>query len=1726
MKHLLLRNAFTLKALLLVGLLVSAVSGAWAEMKTETITFSDFKYDNGTQHLVNTKNDVTVTFAGGSNDGKYYNTGTGMRIYGNGSATFTAQNGDTEYDITSVVLVFSETNYAPESGKQNDVWSQSGKTQCSTKDYNNVYWEGSSKSVSITRPSGSGHWRLQRVTVTYEVPSSDKSDAGLSFGETTNYNAVFGESFTAPTLSNPNGLTITYESGNEDVARVDEETGEVTIVGAGEATITASSEETEQYNAGRASYTLTVTDNRIATSISCDPIELDINDVGTLTMLRPVVLDAEGNVVEYTNSPDAEGLPEVYFETVSDDNGILGSFDSHGNIVLNSVEGTATIKAVYNHFQLNENYQPSECTFTITITAPFTGGDVTFTSASFNSDTETSLTKKVVTITGSKLTASYYQAYKNSNFTVATSAGKITKIVFTCTSSNPASGFAPIDGFTTDGDNGTWIGRAESVTFTASNLQVRATEIVVTVDMRADAGLAYDESANVNAVLGEAFTAPALINPNKLSVVYASDNEDVATVDPATGAVTLVGAGDATITATFEGDDTYSEGSASYTIKVTAANQVATPVIAFGAETFFESTTATITCATEGATILYSTDNGENWQTYSEAITLTETTTIIAKATKEGATDSQICEAATATKNSVEADLATLAAKEAGTYYVNLNNVVVTYVNGNNAYLQDASGAILLYKNGHGFTAGQVINGVASVTLQIRSNNPQLTTLTGAEGYSVVDGTAPEPTTVAVDEWDTPINTVLGQYLKVTGATITSESSKYYVQLGEEKVQLYGQGDARTISVEDLEATYTIVGFPTVYNTTPELQIFVQPEKEEAVDERAVVILSFEKESYEATVGQEFEEPTLSVKDESGAPIEGLTITYTYHSEVTPPAMINESGEVTIIEPGEIVFTAVFEGNDTYQPATASYTLIVKSQPKTNPELAFSENNCTVTIGADDNIFPTLNNPYDVEVKYTSSNTAVATVGGSTGDITLVGAGETTITASFEGSDEYEAGKTEYVLTVNEVLPEGLVVDALEYGLIPVTGTSYVDWSGVEGISGAVYAGNSAAGNNAVQLRTKNKNEGIVTTASSGMVNRLVVEWNSNTTAGRKLNIYGSNTAYTSAADLYDSEKQGTLIGTTEYDAAVATIYVRGNYQYIGIRSDDGALYLNKVSVGWLVKPIPSITLEQYEYNVNADGGDTELTLTCDNMPEDPQLAVLFVAADGVTATTYDWISAEINEKGNIAGHMNANTGEARTAYFIVTGVDGDGQDVKSPLVTIHQAAPAVPSITVEKGSIDFAAGGESDRKLSFGYESLGSNPTFEICFFDREGNVATYEWVTTATIEDNKVNLSVAANDGEARAAYFKVHAEGTEVYSNLVTINQAAAPLPAVTYSLATTITSGKHYLIVGENKGAYQAMGMQNSNNRAAVNVTLDGDKISITDEAVKEVVICGPDVNGFYTIYESGYLYAASSSKNYLRSDETKADANGLWQIDINAATGEASVIAAGSSNNNVMQYNTSGLFSCYASASQKPVYFYELDDEETPVASYTREKLTAGNWGTICLPNVATVMGAQLYSIAGKDKEENPSVLYLTEVKATAAAGTPYIFKAMSNTITAYYTGDAKTEAGADKGLIGSFTGTSVDPGMYLLSGGNIVLCGEGCSIAENRAYIDMSKVNPLSDGEVTGSEVKLNIGGGEDGISSLNAAAEGAVIYDLTGRRVSKTAKGLYIVNGKKVSVK
>ena len=86
-------------------------------------------------------------------------------------------------------------------------------------------------------------------------------------------------------------------------------------------------------------------------------------------------------------------------------------------------------------------------------------------------------------------------------------------------------------------------------------------------------------------------------------------------------------------------------------------------------------------------------------------------------------------------------------------------------------------------------------------------------------------------------------------------------------------------------------------------------------------------------------------------------------------------------------------------------------------ESKKAPGLSWGTASREVTIGSEDNVFPTLSNENQLAVTYSSDNTEVATIDAD-GVITLVAAGTANITAEFAGNDKFEAGSVSYKLTV------------------------------------------------------------------------------------------------------------------------------------------------------------------------------------------------------------------------------------------------------------------------------------------------------------------------------------------------------------------------------------------------------------------------------------------------------------------------------------------------------------------------------------------------------------------------------------------------------------------------------------------------------------------------------------------------------------------------------------
>lgn len=72
----------------------------------------------------------------------------------------------------------------------------------------------------------------------------------------------------------------------------------------------------------------------------------------------------------------------------------------------------------------------------------------------------------------------------------------------------------------------------------------------------------------------------------------------------------------------------------------------------------------------------------------------------------------------------------------------------------------------------------------------------------------------------------------------------------------------------------------------------------------------------------------------------------------------------------------------------------------------------------------------------------------------------------------------------------------------------------------------------------------------------------------------------------------------------------------------------------------------------------------------------------------------------------------------------------------------------------------------------------------------------------------------------------------------------------------------------------------------------------------------------------------------------------------------------------------------------------------------------------------------------------------------------------------------------------------------------------------GTNVKGGKAYLH------VVDGEAAPMGLVFDFGGETTGVESIEVNADNQVIYDLSGRRVAKAGKGLYIINGKKVLVK
>ena len=203
-------------------------------------------------------------------------------------------------------------------------------------------------------------------------------------------------------------------------------------------------------------------------------------------------------------------------------------------------------------------------------------------------------------------------------------------------------------------------------------------------------------------------------------------------------------------------------------------------------------------------------------------------------------------------------------------------------------------------------------------------------------------------------------------------------------------------------------------------------------------------------------------------------------------------------------------------------------------------------------------------------------------------------------------------------------------------------------------------------------------------------------------------------------------------------------------------------------------------------------------------------------------------------------------------------------------------------------------------------------------------------DWLTEVQYADGTVTYNVAANTEDERNATVTLSYEGATSVEVVITQAADAAPSSDV-WALVTdasTLAVGDQIVIVASDYD-FALSTEQKTNNRGQAAVVKSNSEVTFGADVQILTLRAGIKTNTWALDAGTGYLYAASSSDNNMKTQK-KLNDNGSWVITI-TADGVAELQAQGTNTINIMRYNeVSGLFSCYASG-QKDISIYKLQN---------------------------------------------------------------------------------------------------------------------------------------------------------------------------------------------------
>lgn len=179
--------------------------------------------------------------------------------------------------------------------------------------------------------------------------TGDLTDTGLAWSETS-FDAKIGETNAFPTLTNPNSLSVTYDSSDKTVATIDND-GNITLVGEGTTEISAKFVSDGTYKAANIKYTLNVT----------DPSNLTIFSSKDGSGFTYIDNDTPGFDV-WTNDPQYSNLQATAYKSGTNYDADAIAYANINLIQFSSA--TLTYSQLTNYF-LSDDIIPEQCTIVV-----------------------------------------------------------------------------------------------------------------------------------------------------------------------------------------------------------------------------------------------------------------------------------------------------------------------------------------------------------------------------------------------------------------------------------------------------------------------------------------------------------------------------------------------------------------------------------------------------------------------------------------------------------------------------------------------------------------------------------------------------------------------------------------------------------------------------------------------------------------------------------------------------------------------------------------------------------------------------------------------------------------------------------------------------------------------------------------------------------------------------------------------------------------------------------------------------------------------------------------------------------------------------------------------------------------------------------------------------------------------------------------------------------------